>query len=112
MRLLLELLLLAALLFDCQHTLLLADGCQEGFEVVVEIFRVDLEVPVEEEEELLFHEVHFGDGEAEVGKAPDDGVPRPVLVLRGAVIEVLCGEDESSQEDSVNSATHALCNRW
>lgn len=79
---LLELLLLAALLFGCNHTLLIADGCQEGFEVVVEIFRVDSEVPIEEEEELFFHEVHFGDGEAEVRKAPDGGVTCPVLVLR------------------------------
>lgn len=77
-----ELLLLAALLLQRHHTLLLPNAGQEWFEVVVEIFRVDSEVPVEEEEELLFHEVYFGDGEAEVREAPDSGVARPVLVLR------------------------------
>lgn len=78
--------------------------------MVVEVFKVDSEIPVEKEEELFFHEIYFGDGEAEVGEAPHAGVARPVLVLRRAVVEVLCGEDERGQEDSVDGAAHAFGN--
>ena len=47
----------------------------------VEVFLGDPEVPVEEVEELLLHEVDFGDGEAKVLVASYGGVPGPVLVL-------------------------------
>ena len=49
--------------------------------MVVEIVRVDAEVPVEEEEQLLLHEVDLSDGEAEVVVAANRGVLCPVLVL-------------------------------
>jgi len=60
---------------------LVADGLEEGVEVGVEIIFTDVEVPVEEEEELLLHEVDFGSGETEVLVASDFGVLGPMLVL-------------------------------
>lgn len=49
------------------------DGCQEWFEMVAEILRVDAKVPVEEEKQLLLHEVDFSDREAEALVAADSG---------------------------------------
>lgn len=88
------------------------DGSQEGFEVDVQILGVDAQVPVEKKEQLLLHEVDFGDGKAKVVKAGDGTVPRPVLVLGRRVVEVLRGKNERSQEDAVGGAWHALGNRW
>lgn len=86
-----------------------ADGCQEGFQMVVEVVRVDAQIPVQEEEELLLHQVDFGDGKAKVVVAANGTVPGPVLVLGRRVVEVLGGEDERGQEDAVDGAAHALC---
>ena len=58
-----------------------ADGRQEWLEVGVEVFGGDSEVPVEEEEELLLHEVDLTVGEAKVWEPGHSGVARPVLVL-------------------------------
>jgi tRNA-binding EMAP/Myf-like protein len=91
--------------------LVAADGSQEWLEVEVKILWVDAKVPVEEEEKLLLHEVDLGDGEAKVLVAADSTVPGPVLVLGRGVVEVLCSEDEGSQEDSVDGASHALGDR-
>lgn len=88
-----------------------ANGGQEWLEVGVEILRIDAEVPVKQEKELLLHEVDFGDGEPKVLETPDSGVPRPVLVLGRRVVEVLRRKDERGQEDPVNSTSHALGNR-
>lgn len=87
------------------------DGSKEGLKVVVKILGVDAEVPVEEEEELLLHEVDLGDGEAEVVVAAHSAVASPVLVLWGRVVEVLGGKDEGSKEDAVGGALHALGDR-
>ena len=88
-----------------------ADGSQKGLEVVVEILGVDAQVPVQEEEKLLLHEVDLGDGEAKVFVATDSTVPSPVLVLGRRVVEVLRGKDERGQEDAVHSAPHTLRDR-
>ena len=58
-----------------------ADGRKERLKVVVEILRVDAEVPVKKEEQLLLHEVDLCDGEAKVVVAADRAVASPVLVL-------------------------------
>ena len=89
-----------------------ADGAEEGLEVGVEVLRGDAEVPVEEEEELLFHQVDLGEGEAEAVVSSHGGVSGPVFVLGGGVVEVLRGEDERGEEDSVHGAPHALGHRW
>lgn len=60
---------------------------------------------------MLFHQVDFGDGEAEVWVATDGCVTCPVLVLRRAVVEVLGREDERSEEYTMDCASHALSNR-
>jgi hypothetical protein len=85
------------------------DGSKEWLEMFVEVLVADAEVPVEEEEELLLHEVDLSDREAEVVVAADERIPGPVLVLWGAVVQVLCSKDERGQEDSVSCAAHALC---
>jgi hypothetical protein len=72
----------------------LAVGEEEGLEVLEEILFLDAEIPVEQEEELAFHEVDFGKGEAEAFEAFDDGVAGPMLVLGAGVVEVLGGENE------------------
>lgn len=76
--------------------------------MVVEILRVDAEIPVEEEQQLLLHEVDLGDGEAKVLVAANSAVPGPVLVLGRGVIEVLSCKDERGEKDAVDSASHAL----
>ena len=76
--------------------------------MVVEILRVDAEIPVKEEQQLLLHKVDLGDGEAKVLVAADSAVPGPVLVLGRGVIEVLGCKDERGEEDAVNCASHAL----
>jgi hypothetical protein len=58
-----------------------SDGRKERLEVVVEILFSDPQVPLEEAEELLLHEVDLSEAEAEVVKASNGGVSCPVLVL-------------------------------
>ena len=57
--------------------------------MVVEVLRVDAEIPVKEEQQLLLHKVDLCDGESKVLVAADSAVPGPVLVLGRGVIEVL-----------------------
>ena len=80
--------------------------------MVIKIFGHNPQVPVEKVEQLLFHEVDFGDGEAKVLVTSYGGVACPVLILWRRVVEVLGCEDERGQEDTVDSATHALGYRW
>lgn len=89
-----------------------ADGRQEGLEVGVEIGLCDAQIPAEQVQELLLHQVDFGQAEAEAVVAADSGVAGPVLVLRGGVVKVLGGENEGSEEDTVDGAAHALCDWW
>ena len=87
-----------------------ADGVQEWLEVREEILLLDASLPVKQEEQLAFHEVDFGHGEAKPVIPLDDGVPRPVLVFGTGVVEVLRGQDQAGEEDAVDGAAHALCN--
>jgi len=98
-------LLQAGLLLD---DLVIADGSQEWVEMEVEVFRSDSQVPVEEVEKLLLHEVDFSDGEAKVGEVANGCVTSPVLVLWRRVVEVLGREDKGCKEDTVYSTLHAL----
>ena len=88
----------------------MTDGLQERLKMCEEIFLLDTGLPIEQEEQLAFHEVDLGDGEAEPAIPLDGGVPRPVLVLGAGVIEVLRGQDQAGEEDAVDGAAHALCN--
>ena len=85
-----------------------ADGGEEGVEGLVEILGPDADVPFEEVEELFFHEVDFGGGEAPGRVGGDGGVAGPVFVFGGGVVEVFGGEDEGGEEDAVHGAGHAL----
>lgn len=90
----------------------LAVGNKEGLEVGEQVLLGDAQVPIQQEEELAFHEVDLGEGEAEVVEPLHCGVTGPVFVLGARVVEVLGGEDEGGKEDAVDSAAHALCDWW
>ena len=64
------------------------------------------QIPVKEEEKLLFHQVYFCDGEAETLEAFHRRIPSPVFILGGTVIQILGREDERCEEDAVDRATH------
>jgi len=87
------------------------DGGEERLKVGEEVGFGHVKIPVEEAKKLLLHEVDFGDAEAEVVVTTDRGVASPVLVLGRGVVEVLCRENERSEEDTVDGAAHALCDR-
>lgn len=91
--------------------LLKADRSEERLKVGEEILICDSQIPVKEEEELLFHQVNFCDGEAEAVEAFHRRIPSPVFVLGRAVIQVLGREDERGEEDAVDSATHSFGHR-
>ena len=61
--------------------LVCADWCKERFKVSVKIVFTDDQVELEEVEELLLHEVDFGQAESKAIVALDSGVTSPVLVL-------------------------------
>lgn len=88
-----------------------ADGSEERVEVGVKILRINPEIPVQEEEELLFHEIDFGEGETKGIIALDGGVAGPVLVLGRRVVQVFSGENEGGKEDAVDGAAHAFRHR-
>ena len=81
-----------------------ADGRQEGVEVGVQVLLGDAQVPVQEEQELLLHQVDLGAREAKGLEAAHVGVVGPVLVLGRRIVEVLGGEDKGGQEDAVDGA--------
>ena len=68
------------------------------------------QIPVKEEEKLLFHQVHFCNGEAEILEAFHRRIPSPVFILGGAVIQVLGRKNERCEEDAVDRATHSFGN--
>lgn len=85
------------------------DGGEEGLKVGIQILRGDAEVPVQKEEELFLHQVHFCYGKAEAFVATNCRIAGPMLVLGRGIIEVLGCEDKRRKEDPVNGATHAFC---
>lgn len=78
------------------------DWVQESLPGMDELGVVDLDVPVEKHQQLSFHQVDVFSSEKPVG------VLGPVLVLWGGVVEVLGGDDEAGEEDSVSGARQAL----
>ena len=58
-----------------------ANGGEERLEVAEEVGFGHVEIPVKKAEELLLHEVDFGDAETKAVVAADGGVASPVLVL-------------------------------
>lgn len=80
--------------------------------MVVKIVFSHPEIPIEEAEKLLLHEVNFSQAEAEVVVPTDGGIASPVLILGRGVVEVFRGQDEGGKKDAVGSAFHALSNWW
>ena len=76
--------------------------------MVVQIVFGDSQIPVEKTEKLLLHEVDFGQAEAKVVEASNGSVPRPVFVLGRGIVQVLCCQNEGSEEDAVGGAFHAF----
>ncbi len=58
-----------------------SDGSEEGFQMCEEILVGDLQIPVEEEEKLPFHQVDLRHGEAKASITPDAAMSCPMLVL-------------------------------
>jgi hypothetical protein len=109
------LLLPLILLLGFTFTLLLhavTDRGQEGLQVSQEVLLCDTSLPIQEEEQLTLHQVHLGQREAKSLESLHSGVPSPMLVLGARVVQVLGSEDERGEEDPVDSASHALGNRW
>ena len=63
---------------------------------------IEAEIIVQKVEQLLFHEI-------DLRSRKDDGVGRPVLVLRRRVVEVLGADDERSEEDAMLCRPVPLC---
>ena len=78
---------------------------EEGFKVDNNLVLGDGEIVIEEVEQLFLHEVDLCLGE-------HLGVSTPVFVLGRRIIEVLGGDDESGEEDSVSGAWHTLGDFW
>jgi hypothetical protein len=70
--------------------------------VSVEVVGGDPKIPVEEEKQLLLHEIDFWKGEQA------HSVSGPVLVLWRRIVEVFSRENQCSEEDSMAGAMHAL----
>lgn len=88
--------------------LLKPNGSEEGLEMAIEILVCYSQIPVEEEKELLFHEINFCDGEAKTLEAFDRRIPSPMFILGGAVVQILGCEDERCEKNPVDGATHSL----
>ena len=76
-----------------------------------EVLFGDFALKVKQVEHLSFHQVDLRQSKAESFKALDRCVFCPVFVLRARVVQVLRSKNEGGKEDSVDCATHALCNR-
>lgn len=100
----------ASLLFG--HLDLGPDGSQERVEMVIEILFGDDQIPFQELQKLLLHQVDLGSREAKWLVSSYVGVFGPVLVLGRRVVEELGGKDERSQEDSVDGASETLGHGW
>lgn len=74
---------------------------EEGGKVHHELLLFDSEIVVKKVEELLLHQV-------DLGLREKSSVLGPVLVLGRRVVEVLGGDNEGSEEDTVTGAMHAL----
>lgn len=85
---------------------------QERLQVREQFILRNTSLPIKQEEQLPLHKVHFGEREPEPIIPLDDRIPRPVLVLGTRVVEVLRGQDQTGQEDTVHGAAHALGDGW
>lgn len=91
------------------HRNVASDRCQEHVQLAVQVLLLDPQVPVQQEQQLLLHQVDLCPAEAEVlVVVADDAVVGPVLVLGRAVVEVLGGQDQAGQEDAVSRASQSL----
>ena len=86
--------------------LLHTDRSEKRLKVGKEIIICDSKIPVEEEEELPFHEVHFSNGKAKTLETFHRRIPSPVLVFWGAVIQVFGRKDERGEENAMHGTTH------
>lgn len=62
--------------------------------------------------DTLHHTVVTNDSLTRLSLGEEGGVFRPVLVLWRRVVEILCGDDEGGEEDTVSGARHAFGGRW
>jgi hypothetical protein len=107
---LLPLALLLGLALFLLHAM--TDRSEERLQISQKVLLGDTSLPIQQEEQLTFHQVDLGQREAKSFESLHSGVPSPVLVLGARVIQVLGGEDERGEEDPVDCASHALGNRW
>lgn len=88
--------------------LLSPNGPEEGVEVGIEIFVSDSKVPIQQVQQLFFHQIHLVHRESKLFVSSHRRVACPMLVLRGRVVEILGGQDERGQKDAMNGAPHSL----
>lgn len=74
----------------------------------VEIVLGHPEIPIEKAEELFFHEIDFGQIEAEAIVTLHAGITRPVLVLWRRIVQILRRQDERGEKYSVGGTLHAF----
>lgn len=109
--LLFSLVLLVGLTLAFADLKTLADGSKQGLEVGQKIFLGHTSIPIQKEEQLTFHQIHFRQRKAKPIKSLHHGIPSPVFVFGARVIQVLSRENQRSKEDAVDGATHALGDR-
>jgi hypothetical protein len=72
----------------------LTNWSQERVQGSEEILFRHTGLPVKQEEQLTFHQVHLGQGESEPLISLHHGIASPVLILWAGVIQVLSSENE------------------
>lgn len=80
--------------------------------MLIQVLLGDSQIPIQQEQELLLHQVHFRQRKPKSIKAAHDAVPSPMLVLWRGIVQVLGGKDERCEEYTVDRAAHALCYGW
>ena len=71
-----------------------SNRCKEGLEVVEKILLAHSAVPVQQVQQLSFHQVDLSQRKAEAIITFHACVSSPMLVLRTRVIQILCSKDE------------------
>lgn len=84
------------------------DRSEERLEMLQQVLLGHPSVEVQEIQELPLHQIHLGQSESKAIESLDRCISCPMFVLRARIVQVLSREDQGSQEDAVNGASHAF----